>query len=164
MPESNARHIKMLITDVDGVMTDGGMYFSSTGEEMKRFSARDGYAVNLCREHGIDYGIISSGHSPELVHARARVLKINHVYVGYTSKVEVLREWLDKLRLKAQEIAYIGDDLSDNEVIELVGFSACPADAASQIKEKVDVVLQRNGGDGCIREFVEEHLIPAKNG
>lgn len=160
MPKENAKKIKMLITDVDGVMTDGGMYFSSSGEEMKRFNAKDGYAVKICKDNGIDYGIISSGHSLSLVMARAKVLKVEHVYVGYTSKVDILEQWLEKLNLKAEEIAYIGDDLSDNEVIEMVGFSACPADASKQIMNKADVVLKRNGGDGCIREFVEEHLIP----
>ena len=154
-----ARKIRLLITDVDGVMTDGGMYFTSDGAEMKRFSARDGYAVKLCREAGIEYGIISSGHSLDLVMARAKVLDIQQVYVGYEPKTEVLKQWLENLDLKAEEVAYIGDDLSDIDVIDLVGYSACPADACKAIMDKADVVLSRNGGHGCIREFVEEHLL-----
>ena len=159
MSVEKARKIKMLITDVDGVMTDGGMYFTSTGEEMKRFSARDGFAVAICRDKNIEYGIISAGHSPALVEARARVLKIKHCYVGYTPKLDVLKEWLEKMNLKPEEIAYIGDDLTDIHIMDFVGYTACPADAIEKVKKKVDVVLSKNGGHGCIREFVEEHLV-----
>ncbi|MEQ8323579.1 MAG: HAD-IIIA family hydrolase [Vicingaceae bacterium] len=159
MISEKAKKIKLLVTDVDGVMTDGGMYFTSDGKEMKRFSARDGYAVKLCKDAGIDYGIISAGHSLELVLARARVLKVEHVYVGYEEKTVILEKWLSEMNLKAEEVAYIGDDLSDINVITKVGFSACPADASKAIKDKVDVVLTCNGGHGAIREFVEGHLI-----
>lgn len=162
MIAEKAKKIKMLITDVDGVMTDGGMYFSSAGEEMKRFSARDGFAVGICKENGIEYGILSAGHSYSLVKTRADVLKIKHIYVGYTPKIEILEEWMKKLNLMPEEIAYIGDDLTDIGVIERVGLSACPADAVQKVKDIADLVLTKNGGHGCIREFVEEHLIPAK--
>lgn len=154
-----ASKIKMLITDVDGVMTDSGMYFSSTGEEMKRFNVKDGMAVGLCRENGIEYGIISAGHSLPLVSARASVLKVEHVYVGKTPKIEIFNEWLQKLNLKADEIAYIGDDVKDIEVMQACGLSACPADAVKKVISIADVVLSKNGGDGCVREFVEDHLI-----
>jgi YrbI family 3-deoxy-D-manno-octulosonate 8-phosphate phosphatase len=159
MLKEKAQKIKMLITDVDGVMTDGGMYFSSTGEEMKRFSVKDGMAVGLCCQYGIEYGIISAGHSLPLVAARAKVLKVEHVYVGYTPKIEILNEWLQKLNLKAEEVAYIGDDVKDMEVMQAVGLSACPADAVKQVVNIADVVLSKNGGHGCVREFVEEYLI-----
>ena len=160
--KEKAKKIKMHITDVDGVMTDGGMYFSSTGEEMKRFSARDGMAVGICRDHGIEYGIISAGHSLKLVEARAKVLKVEHVYVGYTPKIQILNEWMIKFNLKAEEIAYIGDDLTDIEVMNTVGLSACPADAAKKAKENADIVLSKNGGYGCIREFVEDYLVGSR--
>ena len=159
MKNEKASKIKLLITDVDGVMTDGGMYFSSTGEEMKRFSAKDGFAVGICKENGIEYGIISAGHSPELVQARANVLNIEHVFVGYKPKLDVLKEWLITMHLEADEVAYIGDDLTDIEIMNFVGFTACPADAVDLVKSVVDVVLTKNGGHGCIREFVEEHLV-----
>lgn len=159
MLKEKAKKIKMLITDVDGVMTDGGMYFSSTGEEMKRFSVKDGMSVRLCRDAGIDFGFISAGHSLALVEARAKVLKVNHVYVGYTPKIEILNQWLEKLNLKAEEVAYIGDDLKDIPVMEAVGISACPADAVKQVIAIADVVLTKNGGHGCVREFVEEVLL-----
>ena len=159
MHRDKASKIKMLITDVDGVMTDGGMYFSSTGEEMKRFSAKDGMAVGLCRDRGIDFGIISAGHSIPLVAARANVLKVKHVYVGKTPKIEILNAWLEKLELKAEEVAYIGDDVKDIEVMQAVGLSACPADAVKKVVAIADIVLSKNGGHGCIREFVEDYLI-----
>jgi len=151
--------IKLLITDVDGVMTDGGMYFTSKGDEMKRFSARDGFAVSICREHGIDYGIISAGHSSTLVEARAAVLNIEHVYVGKSPKLQVLKGWMKKMNLSAEQVAYIGDDITDIDVMKTVGLSACPADAVKSVKAIADIVLNTNGGYGCIREFVEEHLV-----
>lgn len=151
----------MLITDVDGVMTDGGMYFNSDGKEMKRFHSKDGFAVSLCREKGIEYGIISAGHDLELILARARVLNIEHVYVGKTKKINILEQWLEKFDLKPEEVAYIGDDISDIDVIKAVGYSACPADASRQVREIVDIVLVKNGGQGCVREFVEDNLLPA---
>lgn len=159
MNKEKASRIKLLITDVDGVMTDGGMYFSSTGEEMKRFSARDGMAVGICREHNIEYGIISAGHSAALVEARAKVLKINLVYVGYTPKIEILKKWLKELNLSTEQVAYIGDDITDIKIMEVVGLSACPSDAAKKAKEAADIVLKNNGGNGCVREFVEEILL-----
>lgn len=159
MDKGKAKQIKMLITDIDGVMTDGGMYFSSTGEEMKRFSVKDGMAVGMCRDAGIDFGFISAGHSLALVEARAKVLQVKHVYVGYTPKIEILQEWMAKLNLKAEEIAYIGDDLKDIPVMQAVGISACPADAVKQVVEIADVVLSKNGGHGCVREFVEDYLL-----
>ena len=151
--------IKLLITDVDGVMTDGGMYFSSNGDEMKRFNSKDGMAVAICRDHGIEYGIISAGHHPGLVEARAAVLNIKHVSVSKRPKMEILNEWLDVMNLKAEEVAYIGDDLTDIEIMKAVGLSACPADAAKQVKAIANIILQTNGGYGCVREFVEEHLV-----
>lgn len=160
MKNEKASKIKLLITDVDGVMTDGGMYFSSTGEEMKRFSAKDGFAVGICKQNGIEYGIISAGHSPALVQARAKVLNIEHVFVGYRPKLEVLKEWLVTMKLEADQVAYIGDDITDLEIMDFVGYTACPADAIKEVKAVVDVVLEKNGGHGCIREFVEEHLLP----
>jgi YrbI family 3-deoxy-D-manno-octulosonate 8-phosphate phosphatase len=159
MLKEKAQKIKMLITDVDGVMTDGGMYFSSTGEEMKRFSVKDGISVGLCRDAGIDFGFISAGHSLALVEARAKVLKVNHVYVGYTPKIEILNQWLEKLNLKAKEVAYIGDDLKDIRVLKAVWFSSCPSDALKQVIAFSDFVLTKNGGHGCVREFVEEVLL-----
>jgi YrbI family 3-deoxy-D-manno-octulosonate 8-phosphate phosphatase len=151
--------IKLLITDVDGVMTDGGMYFSSTGEEMKRFNSKDGMAVNLCRQRGIEYGIISAGHSVELVQARARVLNITHVYVGKEQKLDVLNRWMESMSLKTENVAYIGDDLNDIPVMQAVGLSACPANAAKEVKAIASIVLNTAGGQGCVREFVEEHLL-----
>lgn len=149
----------MLITDVDGVMTDGGMYFTSNGDEMKRFNSKDGMAVAICSENNIDYGIISAGHDPKLVQARADVLKINHVYVGKKPKLDVLKDWLEHMLINIEEIAYIGDDLTDVNVMKAVGLSACPADAAKAVKNISDIILTKNGGQGCIREFVEEHLL-----
>ena len=151
--------IKMLICDVDGVMTDGGMYIASDGSEMKRFNCRDGMAVAICRKSGIEFGIISAGHDPALVQARANQLKIKHVSVSKRPKIEVLKEWLEALDLKPEQIAYIGDDLTDMEVMQYVALGACPADAAKQVKAIADLILEKNGGAGCVRELVDEYLV-----
>lgn len=160
MGESNTQNIKLLITDVDGVMTDGGMYFTSNGDEMKRFNAKDGMAINMCREHGIESGIISHGHHAGIVESRASVLCIEKVYVGKEPKVEILNKWISEMGINIDQVAYIGDDLNDIPVMKMVGISACPADASKAVKMISDIVLETNGGQGCIREFVEEHLLP----
>lgn len=152
----------MLITDVDGVMTDGGMYFTSNGDEMKRFNSKDGMAVAICAENNIDYGIISAGHDPKLVQARANVLNINHVYVGKKPKLDVLKDWLEHMLFGIDEVAYIGDDLTDVAIMKAVGLSACPADAVMAVKNISDIVLTKAGGQGCIREFVEQHLLASQ--
>ena len=154
-----ASHIKILICDVDGVMTDGGMYIASDGSEMKRFNSKDGMAVAMCRDAGVDFGIISAGHDPGLVMARAKQLKLKHVSVSKRPKIDVLNEWLAAMKLDASEVAYIGDDLTDIEVMKTVGMSACPADAAKQVKAIAQIVLTKDGGAGCVRELVEEHIL-----
>ena len=157
---TNPKDIKLLVTDVDGVMTDGGMYFTGNGEEMKCFNAKDGMAINICRKNGIESGIISHGHHVGIVESRAAVLGIQRVYVGKDPKADVLLKWVNEMGIDLTQVAYIGDDLNDIPVMEIVGISACPADASKTVKKISNVVLETNGGQGCIREFVEEHLLP----
>jgi YrbI family 3-deoxy-D-manno-octulosonate 8-phosphate phosphatase len=147
--------IKMLIFDVDGVMTDAGMYYSESGEESKRFNSRDGLAIRNLNKLGWKTGIISHGININLIKRRADLLGISHVYVGNRPKTDVLAEWCNELNLSFSQIAFIGDDINDLPIIRVVGFSACPADALNAVKKEVNMVLSSRGGDGAIREWID---------
>jgi len=155
--------IKLLLTDCDGVLTDGGVYYGEAGEELKKFDIRDGMGVERMRNlAGVQTGIITGELSPSVI-KRAEKLKITELHLGVKDKPAVLKEILSRLNLKSEEVAYIGDDTNDLEIIKLVGVSFCPADAISFIREKADVVCQSNGGKGCFRE-VAEMIILAHTG
>lgn len=147
--------IKMLIFDVDGVMTDAGMYYSESGEESKRFNSRDGLAIRNLNKLGWKTGIISHGININLIKRRADLLGISHVYAGNRPKTDVLAEWCNELNLSFSQIAFIGDDINDLPIIRVVGFSACPADALNAVKKEVNMVLSSLGGDGAIREWID---------
>jgi 3-deoxy-D-manno-octulosonate 8-phosphate phosphatase (KDO 8-P phosphatase) len=151
--------IKMLIMDCDGVLTDGGMILTKNGDEIKKFNAKDGQGIKRAHNAGIITGIISAGKSTGLVERRAEMLGIEHVYVGKQPKLEVLMEWLEKLKLGFEDIAYIGDDISDIEILQRAAISACPADAVMQVREVSGLILRSNGGDGCVRELIDEYLL-----
>ena len=150
--------IKFLALDVDGVMTDGGMFYTDSGEEIKRFDTKDGRGIIELQKSGVQVGLISSGFKSKIIDGRAKTLGINKVYVGTEPKLGILESWCGELGIDLKEVAYIGDDVNDREIINAVGFTGCPADSMPTIKEIVDVVLTRDGGHGCIREFIEEHL------
>jgi YrbI family 3-deoxy-D-manno-octulosonate 8-phosphate phosphatase len=151
--------IKLLILDVDGVMTDAGMFFTESGDQFKKYNAKDGMAIMALTKSDFQVGIISSGFKLEMVKARADLLKIQHVYVGRDPKMTILTDWCNKLGISLNEVAIIGDDINDLEVMQHVGFSACPADAVPKIKQQVDLVLQTKGGKGCVREFIDHYLL-----
>lgn len=153
--KQKASKIKLLITDCDGVLTDGGVYVSERGEEMKKFNLRDGMGVERLRKVcGIDTGIMTGENSP-IVAKRAEKLQIKHLYLGVKDKKQRLMEILDLHNIQSDEIAYIGDDLNDHEVIGEVGLSASPADGISLIKERVDYICSLPGGAGAFSEFAE---------
>jgi len=153
------KNIKLLILDVDGVMTDAGMFFTESGDQFKKYNAKDGMAIMALTKSDFQVGIISSGYKLEMVKARAELLKIQHVYVGRDPKMMILTEWCDKLGISLNDVAIIGDDINDIEVMQNVGFSACPADAVPRIKQQVNLVLQTKGGNGCVREFIDNYLL-----
>ena len=150
--------IKLIVFDVDGTMTDGKLYYSANGEELKRFSVRDGLGTILLNLAGIITAIITSENSP-IVTARAKKLKIEHVILGSRNKTEAIRQLQKELNFSLEEIAFVGDDLNDLDVLQMVGFSACPNNAVNVVKDVVDFVSSYNGGDGAIREIAEEILI-----
>ncbi len=153
--KDKAQKIKLLLTDCDGVLTDGCVYYSERGEELKKFSLRDGMGVERLRTLcGIESGIITRENS-EIVRRRGEKLKITHLYLGAHNKKEKLLEILERHKLSVSEIAYIGDDTNDLEVLELAGLSACPADAFEPIKKSVHFICRSAGGAGAFREFAE---------
>ncbi len=152
------RRIKMVLLDVDGVMTDGGLYYSADGVELKRFHAHDGYGIVRALEHGLQIGIISGRTSP-VVEARARVLNITDVIQGSIDKVAGLRTLQQKYGFADEEFAFIGDELFDLPLLRLVGFSAAPRNARKEVKREVDYVTVMNGGDGAVREVLDLLLV-----
>ncbi|MFN8355209.1 MAG: HAD-IIIA family hydrolase [Spirosomataceae bacterium] len=150
-----AKHIKLLLTDCDGVMTDGGVFYGENGEVMKRFNIRDGMGVERLKNIAhVETGFITGELSPSVAR-RAEKLKISELHLGIKDKPSVLKEILERKQLDASEIAYIGDDTNDVEIMKLVGLAACPADATIFAKQVADYVCQTNGGQGCLREFAE---------
>ncbi|MEY4351681.1 MAG: hypothetical protein RL078_1760 [Bacteroidota bacterium] len=157
--DAKIKDIKMLILDVDGVLTDGGMYVSEKGDQMKRYHTQDGLALlNLSKAGKLQLGIISSGFTEHMVQDRAKLLGINHVYVGQEPKLAILEKWCAELGLKINEVAFIGDDINDLKVMEAVGLAVAPASAVPSIKSIADIILTRKGGDACVREFIDHYL------
>ena len=150
--------IKFLGLDVDGTLTDGGMYYTESGEEFKRFDTKDGRGIIELQKRGVKVGLLSSGFKTKIIEGRAKTLGLEKFYVGTDPKIDILQQWCKDMAIKMKEVAYIGDDINDRDIINAVGFSACPADAMPSIKKIVDVVLTNKGGYGCVREFIEEYL------
>ena len=152
---------KLVITDIDGVWTDGGMYYTAEGDVMKRFSVKDGWGVILLRELGIPVAIMT-GENTQIVQKRADKLKIKHCYLGVNDKVAQAKELCNELGITLGEVAFIGDDLNDLPLLRLVGFSASPSNTPDYVKREVKFVTTAHGGYGAFREFVEKLL--ADNG
>lgn len=145
---------KLILTDIDGVWTDGGMYYDETGNEWKKFNTSDSAGVLFSKVLNIPVGIIT-GETTKIVKRRAEKLKIEIVYQGISDKISVAKSICETLGISLEEVAYIGDDLGDLELLQSVGFSAAPNNASAYIKNKVHFVTSKNGGEGAFREFVE---------
>lgn len=146
--------VKLLLLDVDGVMTDGGIYFSERGDELKKFNTHDGYGITKLQKSGVKVGILT-GRSSQLVARRAHELGIVEVHQGLENKIEVYEQIKKKLHLDDGEIAYIGDDEPDVTIMKKVVFAACPADAVAVVRRQVDFVCKNRGGEGAVREVVD---------
>ncbi len=147
--------IKLVLTDCDGVLTDGGIYYSKQGEEMKLFSARDGMGVERLRKLlNIETGLIT-GENSEIVRRRVEKLGIREYHPGSIDKYPILKKILKNRNLSTEEIAYIGDDSNDMEIMQQSGLSACPADAFMPIREIAHLIMDNKGGQGAFREFAE---------
>jgi 3-deoxy-D-manno-octulosonate 8-phosphate phosphatase (KDO 8-P phosphatase) len=147
--------IKLVLTDNDGVLTDTGVYYSEKGEEFKRFSIRDGMGVERLRKHAGIETVIITGEKSGSVKARAEKLKIKEYYLGVKHKTEILPEVLKKNNISPENIAFIGDDVNDLEIMKQVGFAASPSDGMDFIKDISDYVCINRSGNGAFRELAE---------
>ena len=148
------KKIRLFATDVDGVLTDAGMYYSESGEEMKKFNTRDGMGIKLLQRAGLITAIVTQERT-KLVARRGEKLMIPEVHQGVMNKLELIREMAARHGLSMDEIAYIGDDVNDLEALKAVGFSATPADGMPQVAAVVDYVCLKKGGEGAVREIIE---------
>lgn len=150
-------NIKLFITDVDGTLTDGGMYYSENGDELKKFNTRDGMGLQLLQKKGIKVGIVTSENT-QMVERRAAKLKVDYLRQGKRDggKLAVVREICKEMNITMQEVAYIGDDVNCKDLLMSVGLAACPEDAMDEIKAIPSIkVMSKKGGDGCVREFAK---------
>lgn len=146
--------IKMLLTDCDGCLTDGGMYYSELGDEIKKFSTLDGLGFRLLREKGVICGIVT-GENTKLVKRRAEKLKLDVLKMGVKDKLFVVKELCKEYGISLEEVAYIGDDVNDEELLNAVGFSASVPNATESVRGNVDYVTKRSGGSGAVREVID---------
>ena len=150
--------IKLVLTDVDGVLTDGCMYYSSKGEELKKFHTRDGMAVELLLQKNIKTIIVTREKS-KIVISRAKKIKIFKVYSNIKQKEVILNQICTKFNVTPGEILFIGDDVNDEKIIKLVGLSAAPSDAIHAIKNIANIITHASGGKGVLREVADMILL-----
>ena len=153
--------IKAIAMDVDGVLTDGGVWWGPNGEEWKRFHFADIMGLSLARKSGMVIALLSGENSP-LVDRLAEKLGITDVHKGCKDKASALRSFSERHGLRLQEICFIGDDVNDLPALAIVGLSACPADARPTVRENCQVVTKLSGGNGAVREVVDMLLAAAK--
>jgi 3-deoxy-D-manno-octulosonate 8-phosphate phosphatase (KDO 8-P phosphatase) len=151
---SSLKRIRLFATDVDGVLTDAGMYYSESGEEMKKFNTRDGMGIKLLQRAGIITAIVTQERT-KLVAWRGEKLTIPEVHQGVMDKLSLVRDMAERHGLSLEEVSYIGDDVNDVATLEVVGFSATPADGMPQAAAVVDYVCAKKGGEGAVREIIE---------
>jgi len=152
--KEKAEKIKAILFDVDGVLTDGGIYYSDNGDEVKRFNVKDGQIVKHLQDNGIFLGIIT-GRKSTMVERRAKELELDFYQQGIGNKIESFKIFKNRFMLRSSEIAYIGDDINDLPVLRKCGFSGTPKDARPYIKSAVDYVTDSKGGDGAFRDFAD---------
>lgn len=150
--------IKIVLTDVDGVLTDGGMYYSKEGDMMKKFHARDGMGVTLLRKSKIPT-IIVTKEKNQIIKKWAQRMKIKKLYDGIQEKEKILEKICKEFSVKPFEVAFIGDDINDLELLKIVGFSAVPYDGHKLVKKNTDYTCKNNGGDAAFREIADLVLI-----
>jgi YrbI family 3-deoxy-D-manno-octulosonate 8-phosphate phosphatase len=148
------RRIKLFATDVDGVLTDAGMYYAESGDEWKKFNTRDGMGIKLLQKAGLITAVVTQEHT-KLVARRAEKLAIPEVHQGAYEKLAVLREMAGRHAVTLDQVAYIGDDVNDLDALKAVGFSAAPADAIPSVRSVVTYVCKKKGGEGAVREAAD---------
>jgi YrbI family 3-deoxy-D-manno-octulosonate 8-phosphate phosphatase len=155
--EDRFRRIRLILSDVDGVLTDGKVVFDNQGIEIKRFHIRDGMGIALWQQAGHRFGIIT-GRTSQIVKLRAAELGIEIVRQGFDDKLPVMQQILQQLELSVEETCYVGDDLPDLAPVRHAGVGVAVADAAAELRDAADYVTQLGGGQGAVREVVERVL------
>jgi len=150
---SKSRKIKLLLLDVDGVLTDGRIFLDNQGNELKAFHVRDGHGIKLAQRAGLIIGIIT-GRKSEVVSIRARELGIQEVHQGSIEKIAVYESLIKKYGVQDDEVAYVGDDVVDLDIFKRAGFAVAVADADPAVKPYVDLITRAEGGRGAVREFI----------
>ena len=148
------KRIRLFATDVDGVLTDGGMYYGESGEEMKKFNTRDGMGIKLLQAEGIITAVITMENT-HIVDRRAKKLGIPEIHQGVRDKLAVLQDLVSKYDLTLAEAAFMGDDINDLRALRAVGFSGAPADCIEAVRKNVHYLCRRKGGEGAVREVVD---------
>ena len=152
--QTKLSRVKLLALDVDGVLTDGGLYYTESGEEFKKFNVKDGMGIKLLMRFGIEVAIISANSSSATIH-RAKKLGIEHCFIGIENKLDVLNNLCDLLNISLEEVAYVGDDINDIPILQSVGCPMTVADAMPENKNQAVYVTSLSGGAGAIREICE---------
>ena len=152
--QNRCKKIKLVATDVDGVLTDGGRYFSETGEIFKKFHVRDGMAVNILLRNNIKTVIVTK-ESSKIVKKWGKEMNVDKIFSNSIKKESKLKTICTQFKVKPNQIAFIGDDVNDLELLKLVGFSATTNDSVDIVKNNVDYVCKKNGGEGAFREIVD---------
>ncbi|AFY35637.1 HAD family hydrolase [Calothrix sp. PCC 7507] len=151
---SRLSQVKLLALDVDGVLTDGGLYYTDNGEELKKFNVKDGLGLKLLMQAGIDVAIITASTSSSVLH-RAKKLGINYTFIGVEHKLSVLENLCHKLNITLEQVAYMGDDLNDLPILQAVGCPLTVADAMSANKSSAIYITELAGGQGAVREICD---------
>ena len=153
-PRKIFRDLELFATDVDGVLTDAGMYYGESGEELKKFHTRDGMGIKLLQAEGVRVAIITMEQT-RIVARRAKKLGITEVYQGAKDKVAVLSDLSKKFSIPFEQMAYMGDDVNDVGALQTVGYAAAPADCVDQVRQVVHYICHKKGGEGAVREVID---------
>ncbi|MBE0640149.1 MAG: HAD hydrolase-like protein [Bacteroidales bacterium] len=151
------KHITTLIFDYDGVFTDGKVILTETGEQLRTANVKDGYALQLAVKKGFRLAVISGGTSEAIRH-RMNGLRIMDVFIKVEHKIQVYHDYLKKHQLKPEEVLFMGDDIPDLQIMREAGVVICPADAAEEVKALSHYISHLKGGEGCVRDIVEQVL------
>lgn len=156
MANNKLSHIKLILLDVDGTMTDGGVYIHSDGSQTKRFHAHDGEGIRRAMERGIEVGIVSAaGMARDIIEARAKLLGVTKVHAMRSSKLDVAQKWVSEMGITSENVAFMGDDIIDAEVMQWCGISAAPQNAHKSVRDIATYITSKSGGEGAVREFID---------
>lgn len=146
--------VKLLSLDVDGILTDGGLYYTETGDELRKFNVKDGMGMKNARAAGVELCIISAS-TTNAIQERGKRLGLTHVYTGAKNKIDILQKICDELNISLDNVAHMGDDLNDIPIMEKIGTPITVGDAMEEVKRKTVYITQKNGGQGAVREICD---------